>query len=62
MEFRVGVGEWNCRFFVSKFLTQRHKGTETQRGLKGLGVRGQGSVVSSQELEFSVGVGEWEVR
>ena len=22
MEFRVGVGEWNCRFFVSKFLTR----------------------------------------
>ena len=28
MEFRVGVGEWNCRFFVSKFSTQRRKDAE----------------------------------
>ena len=51
MEFRVGVGEWNCRFFVSKFLTQRRRDAEYAeifraacgRGQES-GVRGQGSV------------------
>ena len=30
MEFRVGVGEWNCRFFIRNFNTeaQRHRDTE----------------------------------
>ena len=50
MEFRVGVGEWNCRFFVSKFLTQRRRDAEYAEflGLPSAEVRGQESGVRSQ--------------
>ena len=34
LEFRVGVGEWNCRFFIRMFIAET-QGRRVRRGVRG---------------------------
>ena len=57
MEFRVGVGEWNCRFFVSKFLAQRRRDAEYAEFFRAAFGRGGLEDTSSSLKTISTSVG-----